>query len=87
MYKKKKKTAPPHPQQELIQSMKSINVERPSSIDSLVSDQSEKTKEVFSFCTPSLKAILFLVFQTDQNKHRGPAFHTVLRFLPTQASS
>lgn len=34
--------------------------------------------------TPPSKAILFLAFQTGQNKHKGPAFQTVLRFLPTQ---
>ena len=37
--------------------------------------------------TPTSKAMLFLTFQTDQNKHRGAIFHTVLRCLPTQAPS
>ena len=72
------------------QSMESINIVGPAFINSLVSDQSEKTKKAFSLCrdsTPSSKVMLFLAFQTDQNKHRGAAFHTVLRFLPTQAPS
>ena len=34
--------------------------------------------------TPSSKTILFLAFQTDQNKHNGPTFQTVLHFLPTK---
>ena len=32
--------------------------------------------------TPSSKTILFLTFQTDQNKHKGSAFQTILRILP-----
>ena len=32
----------------------------------------------------SLKAVLFLAFQTDQNKHNGPSCQTALRFLATK---
>ena len=84
MYKKKL------PQQESTQSMKFIIVVGPSFINNLVFDQSEKTKKAFSLCRdniPSSKAMLFLTFQTDQNKHRGATFHTLLRFLPIQAPS
>ena len=70
-----KKTTPPtlgtHP------SMKSINVEGPSSfINNLVSHHNKYTKEAFSlwlYSTPSLKAFLFLAFQTVQNKYKGSA--------------
>ena len=34
--------------------------------------------------TLSSKAILFLTFQMDQNKHNGLACQTTLRFLPTK---
>ena len=33
--------------------------------------------------TLSSKAIIFLAFQADQNKHNGPSCQTALRFLPT----
>ena len=72
-------------EREPTQSMKSISVEGPSFINNLDSDQSKYTKNAFSFCmdkTPPSKAILFLAFQTGQNKHKKPAFQTVLRFLP-----
>ena len=89
MYKKK---PPPHPffQWEPTQPMKPINVERLAFIDSLVSNRREKTKAACSLYkdnTPSSKTILFLAFQTNQNKHRGSAFHTVMYFLYTQAPS
>ena len=74
MYKKQ----PPPPHLEPTQSMKFINVKGPVFIDNLVFNQSEKTKEAFSLCkdsTPSLKAILFLAFQIDQNMHKGPSIH------------
>ena len=82
---KKKKTTPPLPG---AQSMKSISIEGPSFINNLDSVQSKYTKKDFSFymdSTPSSKAILFLVFQTNQNKHKGPTFQIALRFLPTKA--
>ena len=67
--------------------MKSISVKGPSFINNLDSDQSTYTKKAFNFCkdnTPSSKAILFLAFQTDQNKHKGLAFQTTLHILPTK---
>ena len=62
----------PLPQWEPTQSMKSINVEGPSFINILVSNQSKYTKEPFSLWMDnmlSLKAILFLAFQTVQKMH------------------
>ena len=75
-------------QREATQSMKSISVEGQSFINNLDFDQSKYTKNAFSFCkdsTPSSKAIMFLTFQNDQNKHKGPAFQTALCFLPTKS--
>ena len=67
--------------------MKSISVKGPSFINNLDSNQSKYTKKAFSFCmdgTPPSKAILFIAFQTDQNKHKEPAFQVALHFLPTK---
>ena len=82
MYKKQ-----PFPQWKPAQSMKLINVEGPYFINNLDSDQSKCAKNVCNFwmdSTPPSKAILFLAFQTDQNKHKGPTFQTALCFLPTK---
>ena len=82
MYKKQ-----PFPQWKPTQSMKLINVEGPSFINNLDSDQSKCAKNVCNFwmdSTPPSKAILFFVFQADQNKYKGFAFQTALRFLPTK---
>ena len=73
--------------QPLPQWEKSINVEGPSFINILVSNQSKYTKEPFSLWMDSmlsLKAILFLAFQTVQKMHQGPTLQTFLRFLPTK---
>ena len=75
------------PQREPTQSMKSISVEGLSFINNFDYDQSKHTKNAFSFCmdsTPPSKAILFLTFQTNKNKHKGATFQTALRFLPTK---
>ena len=77
----------PLPHEEPTQSIKSIKVKWPYFINNLVSNQSKYTKEAFSLwmdSTLSSKAILFLVFHIDQNKHKGPTFQTALRFLPTK---
>ena len=57
-----------------------------SSIHPFASDQRQQTKELFKLriesSSPS-KGILFLAFQTIQNKHNGPSLHTFLCFLST----
>ena len=77
----------PLPQREPTQSMKSINIKGPFSINNLVAYHNKYTKEPFSLWmdnTSSSKAILFLTFQTVQKKHKGPTLQTFLRFLPTK---
>ena len=77
---------PTHHHQRPNQSRKLKRVKGTSFIHPFAYDQRKQTKELFKLwikSSSSSKAILFLVFQTIQNKHNGPPLHTFLRFLST----
>ena len=76
----------PHLQWEPNKSMKLINLEGPSLTNILASEQRKQTKDPFSLWMESMlssKAILFIVFQTVQKRHKRPTLQTFLCFLPT----
>ena len=78
------------PQQEPNQSKK-INKERgPSTMEELAQDKRLQMNEFFNLWidrTSFSKTILFLSFQTIQNKQRGAARQTLLRFLSFKGAS
>ena len=69
------------------QSKKCKRVVGSSTKNNLVSDQRRCTKKCFNFCkekTLFLKTMSFLVFQTVQKRHNGPAFQALLQSLVTK---
>ena len=82
--KKQKRQALTDPQQEPNQSTKLIKDKGPTTIQDLAQDKRLQAKEFFNLCinkTSLSKTILFLSFQTVQNKQRGAARQTFLCFL------
>ena len=68
---------------------KLIKVSGQSSINNSDSNQRKQTKSLFNIWKENISlsnAILFLAFQTVQNKHKGLAFQTFLCFLSTKES-
>ena len=83
--KEKQKLTSPH--LEPNQSKKLIKGKGPTSKQDLDQDQRLQTNKYFILwieITSLSKAILFLFFQTNQNKQRGSAIQAFLRFLPTK---
>ena len=65
-------------------SKKLTKVSEQLSINNFISNQGKQTKSLFSFWiekTLLLNAMLFLTFQTVQNKHKGLACQTFLHFF------